>query len=119
MTRFGSIKVDEQSVRQLEQLIKTTVRDDIAVELQTALAEAISNALLHGRPPVYCHYLVEKTYCSFMVRDNGDGWNHAGYVPAQGLEEHGRGVFMMQSLMDKVVYNHKGNAVYIARRWSE
>jgi len=56
----------------------------------------------------------------FLVEDEGAGFDHSTLpdpaVPASLAGMEGRGVFLMQTLMDEVVYNETGNAVTLMKR---
>ena len=93
-------------------------QDSFAVEL--ALEEAFRNATTHGNKsdPNKCVeviYFLSKFGMWIRIEDEG-----AGFCPdslpdpthgKQLTQAHGRGVFLIRALMDRVVFNHKGNAI--------
>ena len=97
-------------------------RDDLAV----ALAEALSNAAVHGnqlRPRSYVSVVIEvvpRRRAVVEVKDHGAGFDaselddptDASRILAPG----GRGVFLMRRLVDEVEYGDGGNRVRLTKR---
>jgi serine/threonine-protein kinase RsbW len=104
-------------LRQLERLDWTN-RDLFAIHM--SLEEGILNAIRHGNkcsPDKRVHVLIKLDADHFYARitDEGEGFC-LEQVPDPTLEENlentsGRGVMLIQSFMDRVVYNAKGNSV--------
>jgi serine/threonine-protein kinase RsbW len=100
--------------------------DDQLHRLRIALAEALANAVVHGnrrraRASVGVGIEVEpKKGVTISVKDSGKGFaRHAVPDPRHPdalLLPRGRGVFLMQRLMDAVEYNRKGNEVRLTLR---
>jgi serine/threonine-protein kinase RsbW len=92
-------------------------RDDLAV----AMAEALSNAAVHGNrldPAKRVSVSVEigpGARVGVEVADMGGGFDLDGISdptdPARRLIPGGRGVFLMRRLVDRVTYNAAGNSV--------
>jgi serine/threonine-protein kinase RsbW len=96
--------------------------DDLAV----ALAEALSNAAVHGnklrpRSVVTVSVLVKPRQEAVVeVKDGGAGFDasalqdptEASHILAPG----GRGVFLMRRLVDEVIYARPGNRVRLTKR---
>jgi serine/threonine-protein kinase RsbW len=92
-------------------------RENLAV----ALAEALSNAAVHGhrdKPRSLVLVRVETTPAGHVVvdvRDSGAGFDVASVVdptdPNRLLVPGGRGVFLMRRLVDRLEYSAKGNHV--------
>jgi serine/threonine-protein kinase RsbW len=92
-------------------------RDDLAV----AVAEALSNAAVHGnrlRPGSHVHVTIEAKPCECAVidiRDFGKGFDLSSVgdptEPSRVLVPGGRGVFLMRRLVDQLEYNQAGNRV--------
>lgn len=92
-------------------------RDNLAV----AVAEALSNAALHGHklaPRRVVRVAVElpaEGGAVVEVTDSGAGFDSAKVSdptdPARVLMPGGRGVFLMKRLVDRLEYNAAGNAV--------
>jgi serine phosphatase RsbU (regulator of sigma subunit)/anti-sigma regulatory factor (Ser/Thr protein kinase) len=77
---------------------------------ELALVEACNNAVLYAKPsrqldPILIELRCDPAQIEMRIRDHTDGFDlpeKAGL--AEQDEEHGRGVFIMQSLMDSVDY---------------
>lgn len=102
--------------------------------LEIAVNEAINNAFKYARnksePAVMLSiYIFEPNILFIRVKDNGSGFK-ADQVLAKvdalekseedGWEwgESGRGIFIMEAVMDKVRYNAKGNSVVLLKTLS-
>ncbi|MDU2066063.1 MAG: SpoIIE family protein phosphatase [Sporomusaceae bacterium] len=112
-------------LRMLHTLTELTGRDDHVWGI--AIAEAVTNGLQYGTK-------VRVKLCRFgdkmvvRVCDNGPGFNGQEAVRAvqkrgietvfmeRLLEENGRGIPIMLSTMDQVIYNRKGNEVLLIKR---
>lgn len=89
--------------------------------LAVALAEALSNAAVHGNHlqphvPVRVALAVTPGRCVVVdVADSGDGFD-LGAISDPTVDDHllkpgGRGVFLMRRLVDELEYNDAGNRV--------
>jgi serine/threonine-protein kinase RsbW len=94
-------------------------------EIETALREALSNAIIHG-----CRNDVTKTVeccvgcdpdCGLLivVRDPGDGFDPAS-IPSPIVSEnifsdHGRGIFLINQLMDEVRFQQNGTEIHMKK----
>jgi len=92
----------------------------IEFNLRTALAEALANAILYGNgqdPTKHVQVRVETApdAVRLHVSDEGGGFDPTGLpdpTSPDNLErEDGRGLFVMQHLVDDVTFNAKGNAI--------
>ena len=95
-------------------------------EIETALREALANAVRYG-----CAHNPSKTVqlsvaCDqergmlIVVRDPGPGFN-PGQVPSpvaaeQLFSHHGRGIFLISQLMDRVEFGHGGREIRMHKR---
>ena len=63
-----------------------------------------------------------RTDATFVIRDEGPGFDVAQLPAGDGLAEAergaGRGVILMRSIMDEVSYNAAGNEVTLIKRRS-
>jgi len=95
--------------------------DGSDVEIEIAVREAIANAVIHGnhedpwkRVYVTCRCSTEGEVL-ITVRDEGKGFdNRAVLDPTDEtnlLRTHGRGLLLMQSLMDEVGFQENGTVV--------
>jgi serine/threonine-protein kinase RsbW len=98
-------------------------KDDIfAVHL--TLEEAFLNAVKHGNKmdptkKVKVDYSVDSDKVEIRVTDEGNGFQPESVADprfGEGLyEPGGRGLLLMNSYMDTVRYNQRGNSVYMIR----
>lgn len=95
--------------------------------ISLAVREALANAIIHGNDsdpakPVFISVAVNES-CDLLIiiRDSGSGFDPSGVPdPTVGdslLASHGRGVFLMQKLMDRVDFRFgQGTEVIMRRR---
>lgn len=96
------------------------VPEDNYGNILIALTEAVNNAIVHGNhndktKNVFLSYEISNNQVVFSVKDEGVGFNLKD-VPDPTLPENlnklsGRGVFLMKSLADKIVYDENGSRV--------
>ena len=95
------------------------------VEVELALREALTNAIVHGNrmdPDKWVHVWARcepGNGASIVVKDEGSGFDPRGVPdPTTGaavFSEHGRGVFMMKAFMDEVSYEQGGTVVHLRK----
>ena len=88
-----------------------------------ALTEAVNNAIHHGNgldpsKTVTLGYEVHPDRIVFVVKDQGAGFDHE-HLPdptdPQNLEKpHGRGVFLMRALAERVEFDDNGATVILS-----
>jgi serine/threonine-protein kinase RsbW len=100
--------------------------DGSEVDIEIAVREALANAVIHGNHED-SHRRVYVTCCcntdgevSITVRDEGRGFDDRA-VPdptAPGNVEftHGRGLYLMQELMDEVRFERSGAVVHMRKK---
>lgn len=86
-----------------------------------ALTEAATNAIVHGNKQdsdktVTITFDPKPAGLSFIIKDNGDGFNFNNIPDPTDVEnktksEEGRGIFLIKSLADEVIFNDTGNSV--------
>ena len=96
------------------------VHESLYGNILIALTEAVNNAIHHGNAldpakQVMLGYVAEGDKITFMVNDEGPGFDFE-HLPdptdPQNIEKpHGRGVFLMRALSDKVEFSENGAAV--------
>ena len=95
-----------------------------AIEL--ALSEALANAVVHGakgdpKKIVECDVACDETRgMLIVVRDPGPGFN-PGNIPNPVVGEniysnHGRGIFLINTLMDEVQFKNNGKEIHMLKR---
>jgi len=116
-----------ESISTVENLI-----DEISIELALneesygnvliSVTEAVNNAIQHGNK--YQNELMvtvlvldgSDAFC-FSVSDEGSGFDFLNLpdptAPQNILNEHGRGVYLMQNLADDVVFEEEGKTVLL------
>jgi serine/threonine-protein kinase RsbW len=98
---------------------------DWATNIPLAVDEAISNAIKHGnrrdpRKRVEIEGQIDARQLRIKVRDEGEGFerdrNHDPVDPANLLAASGRGLFLIESVMDEVRYTHAGRCIEMVKR---
>ncbi len=93
--------------------------------LTLGLSEALANAYLHGNHRVPDKWIVVKYHIAddeaeIRVIDEGEGFDPslvADPTDARHLElAHGRGLLLMQSLLDRISFCRKGRCVRLIKR---
>jgi serine/threonine-protein kinase RsbW len=103
--------VDEAASAVAEIVKRTGMGEEAAFEIDLAVREAITNAMLHGNKfdetkMVDISVSYTSSVLEITVHDQGPGFNPAG-VPDPTKEENllkssGRGIFFMRTFMDEV-----------------
>ncbi len=97
---------------------------DCRINIPLACDEALTNAMLHGNrsdphKKVSVHIYVSSSRFKIKIKDQGEGFDFAAIAdPTRGqnvLRSSGRGVYLMQSIMDKVVYSDGGRSVELEK----
>ena len=100
--------------------------DDSDTDIETALREALANAVTHGngedsskRVHVVCRCYIDGEVW-ITVRDEGRGFD-INMVPDPTVLENrlstgGRGIYLMQRLMDEVFFEGSGTIVHLRKK---
>jgi serine/threonine-protein kinase RsbW len=99
--------------------------DGSEIDIQMALQEALANAVIHGngensrkRIHVKCRCYMDGEV-SITVRDEGQGFDTATVLdptaPENRLLTHGRGIYLMKTLMDEVSFEDGGTGVHMRK----
>jgi serine/threonine-protein kinase RsbW len=85
-------------------------REKLAYGLNLVLTEAMANAIQHaneGDPAKEVHIEISILDQRLIIRvfDFGEGFDVNQYVhPQHPLEEHGRGIYLIHTIMDEITY---------------
>jgi serine/threonine-protein kinase RsbW len=92
--------------------------------IETALREALANAIVHGNQEdlrklvwVACRCTTDGEV-SITVREEGRGFNATAVLPTapeNRLLTHGRGIYLMKMLMDEACFEGGGRVVYMRK----
>ena len=93
-----------------------------------SMSEAVSNSIVHGnkvnsQKQIVVEFSFDDRILEISVADEGDGFDFMN-VPDPILEnnlkkESGRGIFLMRSCADRVVFDLNGSKVYIQFKTEE
>jgi serine/threonine-protein kinase RsbW len=93
-------------------------------DIEVALYEVLANAVIHGNHEdperqvrVSCRCGTDEI--SIIVRDEGQGFDIGGVpdptAPENISSTHGRGIYLMRTLMDEVHFEKGGTVVYMRK----
>jgi len=95
-------------------------------EVELAMREALANAVMHGNRQDPNKKVAVRAFCQpdrgilLVIDDEGSGYNPAKVPNPTGaeclLETHGRGLFLMRRLMDRVRISRQGRRVTLLKR---
>ena len=114
-------------VRSVMQVVRETKcatgRED---DIELALTEALANAVVHGAGGdpskiVECDVACDQSHgMLIVVRDPGPGFDPAKIAdPCHGeniYSHHGRGIFLINQLMDEVRFHKNGTEIHMIKR---
>jgi serine/threonine-protein kinase RsbW len=99
---------------------KVSIEGDVYANILIGVTEAVTNAIVHGNKldsskNVTVEYSFNDKNVQFIITDQGDGFNYYSVpdptLPENIEKEDGRGIFLMNTLADEVIYNDKGTEV--------
>jgi len=119
-----SVDAVVQQVMDIVRQMKCANGKEDAIEL--SLQEALANAVVHGAkedPDKIIECLVacdEQRGMLIIVRDPGEGFDPAA-IPSCTVGEnlysdHGRGIFLINQLMDEVKFHKNGTEIHMVKR---
>lgn len=97
-------------------------------DIQLSVGEALANAITHGNGgdrsrPVSISVAIGLDLIRIDIEDAGDGFRFQDVPDPTSPENierpNGRGILLMRSCMDQVVYSSRGNRVIMQRRWHQ
>jgi serine/threonine-protein kinase RsbW len=126
-----TLSADRNAVDPVVQEVMTVVRQMKGVDgkedaIELALQEALANAVIHGAkedPTKTVECLVssdDERGILIVVRDPGAGFTPEA-IPGCTVGEnvysnHGRGIFLINQLMDKVEFRKNGTEIHMVKR---
>lgn len=126
-----TLAAERKSVDPVVQQVMKAVREMKCVNgkedaIELSLQEALANAVVHGAkedPSKTVECLVacdEQRGILIIVRDPGPGFD-PGAIPACTMGEnlysnHGRGIFLINQLMDEVKFHKNGTEIHMVKR---
>ena len=126
-----AINSDIENLRIVETLVDTLskklgISDEVYGKILISTVEAVNNAILHGNKGkkekiVTIDFNADGNMFEVTVKDEGDGFEFNNIPdptdPANIENLHGRGVFLMRSLADRIEFNDSGNEVRMRFRY--
>lgn len=127
----------QEDYRQIREVVQEDIRKIVGREysflVEVAINEAVNNALNSnkGHKPVTLYIRVTSgNRLIIRVKDQGDGFDASkalekisdsdDYLFENKLfDESGRGLSIMKSVTDKVIYNRKGNEILLMKHLGE
>jgi serine/threonine-protein kinase RsbW len=128
VTLAGDRKAVDPVVAQVMEAIRDTkCVNGKAEAIELSLQEALANAVVHGAkedPTKVVECLVacdEERGVLIIVRDPGEGFDPQR-IPSCTLGEnlysnHGRGIFLINQLMDEVQFRKNGTEIHMVKRY--
>ena len=124
-TRYLSLigKIGEDIVKEIDRFKGD--RETLAYHINLVLTEAMTNAIKYGRvddPDTMVHIVINITNDEIVikVKDFGQGFDINAIPPPSfdGLEDRGRGIFLIRALMDSVCYLQgcEGNILVMVKK---
>jgi serine/threonine-protein kinase RsbW len=119
------LKSEIQNINIVEKLIdeistRYNIHSDVYGKLLLAVVEGVNNAIVHGNKlqkdkDVVVEYDVNDEEILFQISDSGEGFDYSNLpdptTPENIERTHGRGIFLMNHLSDKLEFNEPGNMV--------
>ncbi|MBD3867526.1 MAG: ATP-binding protein [Acidobacteria bacterium] len=107
----------------MEHLGSICSREDVMADLEIVLREGLANAALHGNQAAETKSVFLRFYGSreqglwIAIRDEGSGFDPDAVPDPRGedrlLLHHGRGIFLMQQLVDDIEYRKGGTELLL------
>lgn len=119
------LKSEIQNINIVEKLIdeistRYNIHSDVYGKLLLAVVEGVNNAIVHGNKlekdkDVVVEYDINDKEILFQISDSGEGFDYNNLpdptTPENIERTHGRGIFLMNHLSDKLEFNEPGNMV--------
>ena len=126
-----TLSADREAVDPVVRSVMNVVRETKCAfghedDIELALTEALANAVVHGagndpKKIVECDVACdEEQGMLIVVRDPGPGFDPTNIPdPCQGeniYSHHGRGIFLINQLMDEVRFHKNGTEIHMIKR---
>jgi len=126
-----TLAADRASVDPVVQKVMAAIREVKCIDgkedaIELALIEALANAVVHGAkedPTKVIECLVacdEQRGVLIIVRDPGNGFDPEAIptctVGENVFSSHGRGIFLINQLMDEVKFHKNGTEIHMVKR---
>ena len=117
-------EVQKASEKALSFLKPLALSEAFLFDIRLCLEEALINAMKYGnklKEELQVKLAVEcvDDEIRIMVEDQGEGFDVQGLKDCTNgenlMRNHGRGVYLIHQLMDKVIYNAKGNRLLMVK----
>ena len=112
--------------RLMKFILSFRTRDGSEIDIEMALREALANAVIHGNAENSCKRVYVECRCymdgevAITIRDEGRGFDGSTVsdptTPENRLLTHGRGIYLMKSLMDEVSFEDSGAVVHMRKK---
>jgi len=112
--------IKDISSKIVDLLMKKGTDKSTVFDIRLCVEEAILNAIEHGNKynkklTVDVSFAIYEKKIEVSIEDKGKGFSHVILPDPTSddnvLRAHGRGVYIIHKLMDKVEYNEKGNKI--------
>ncbi len=132
MNAWKSLEIpsETENIRDVEESISEALEtagfsDNDIFAIRLSLDEALANAIKHGnrynaKKKVAVGFRVTDDSITIRVSDQGEGFDYTDQpdptAPDRLELPSGRGLLLMRSYMDEVVFNEKGNEVTMVKK---
>ncbi|PWM50283.1 MAG: hypothetical protein DBX41_05905, partial [Clostridiales bacterium] len=111
-TKLASLNDSEKFINEIKRYLKHYKMDaEQSMDIVLCLREGINNAFLHGKskisPQVEVSWEINDNIFSFLITDGGNDMPKIPEGVVDALSEHGRGLYLMQAILDEM-YLEKG-----------
>ncbi|HHV95839.1 MAG TPA: ATP-binding protein [Clostridiaceae bacterium] len=122
----------KEILRHIEKSYGSEIDEEILFELRVVLNELIVNAIIHGnkfdvrKKIKITSGLTKDKRAYFIITDDGDGYDYnyilkkCNELPHMACNEHlsesGRGILIVKSLCEQIIFNKNGSEVMIIKK---
>ena len=117
-------EVQKASASVFEFLEPLSLSEGVIFDIRLSLEEGLVNAIKYGNKfqkhvPVHIEVIYDTDQIKIRIEDKGPGFDPKILDDCTAgenlLANHGRGVYLIRKLMDKVEYNAKGNCLTMVK----